>query len=143
MNLDAEVLEDGRVRVTWYTSESSTEEILIGSTSIHSEPFAIKKNHEFITEGYANGDYVFTVKSADASGNSNESTVSVTIELEGENTNPNPTAPNDSSNTTDGDDKASPVSNTIVQIGILVTILVLLIAFARVRNSQDDDDKWV
>ena len=143
LNLDAEVLEDGRVRVTWYTSESSTEEILIGSTSIHSDPFAIKKNHEFITEGYANGDYVFTVKSADASGNSNESTVSVTIELEGENTNPNPTAPNDSSNTTDGDDKASPVSNTIVQIGILVTILVLLIAFARVRNSQDDDDKWV
>ena len=144
LNLAAEVLEDGRVKITWYTSESSTEEILIGSTSIHSDPFAIKKNHEFITEGYANGDYIFTVKSADASGNGNESTVSVTIELEGENTNPNPTTPNDSTNTTDEDEKASPVSSGIVQIGILVTILVLLIAFARVRNGQNDgDDKWV
>jgi len=144
LNLDAEVLEDGRVKITWYTSESSTEEILIGSTSIHSDPFAIKKNHEFVTEGYANGDYIFTIKSADASGNSNESTVSVTIELEGENTNPNPTTPNDSTNTTDEDDKASPVSSSIVQIGILVTILVLLIAFVRVRNGQNDgDDKWV
>ena len=143
LNLDAEVLEDGRVKITWYTSESSTEEILIGSTSIHSDPFAIKKNHEFVTEGYANGDYIFTIKSADASGNSNESTVSVTIELEGENTNPNPTTPNDSSNTTDEDEKASPVSSGIVQIGILVTVLVLLIAFVRVRNGQNEDDKWV
>jgi hypothetical protein len=144
LNLAAEVLEDGRVKITWYTSEGSTEEILIDSTSIHSDPFAIKKNHEFVTEGYANGDYIFTVKSSDASGNSNESTVSVTIELEGENTNPNPTTPNDSTNTTDEDEKASPVSSGIVQIGILVTILVLLIAFARVRNGQNDgDDKWV
>jgi len=144
LNLAAEVLEDGRVKITWYTSESSTEEIVIGSTSIHIDPFAIRKNHQFVTEGYANGDYIFTVKSADASGNGNESTVSVTIELEGENTNPNPTTPNDSTNTTDEDEKASPVSSGIVQIGILVTILVLLIAFARVRNGQNDgDDKWV
>ena len=44
----------------------------------------------------------------------------------------------------DEDEKASPVSSGIVQIGILVTILVLLIAFVRVRNGQNDgDDKWV
>ena len=143
LNLDSEVLEDGRIKITWYTSESSTEHVLIGTTSIHEDEFATKKNHEVITEAYANGDYIITVKSADASGNSNESSISVTIDLEiDNNNNPNPTSPNDSTDVNEDEKKASPLSNGIVQVGILITILVLLIAFVRVRNGEDGDDKW-
>ena len=142
LNLDAEVLEDGRIQVTWYTSESATEEVLIGTTSIHEDAFATKKNHQFVTEPYANGDYSITVRSADASGNMNESSISITIAVEGGDGNTNPTSPNDSTNQTDEDDKSSPVSGGIVQIGLLITVLVLLVAFVRVRNGQDGDDKW-
>ena len=142
LNLDAEVLEDGRIQVTWYTSESATEEVLIGTTLIHEDAFATKKNHQFVTEPYANGDYSITVRSADASGNMNESSISITIAVEGGDGNTNPTSPNDSTNQTDEDDKSSPVSGGIVQIGLLITVLVLLVAFVRVRNGQDGDDKW-
>jgi hypothetical protein len=142
LNLDAEVLEDGRIQVTWYTSESATEEVLIGTTSIHEDAFATKKNHQFVTEPYANGDYSITVRSADASGNMNESSISITIAVEGGDGNTNPTSPNDSTNQTDEDDKSSPMSGGIVQIGLLITVLVLLVAFVRVRNGQDGDDKW-
>ena len=34
------------------------------------------------------------------------------------------------------------MSGGIVQIGLLITVLVLLVAFVRVRNGQDGDDKW-
>ena len=142
LNLDAEVLEDGRIQVTWYTSESATEEVLIGTTSIHEDAFATKKNHQFVTEPYANGEYSITVRSADASGNMNESSISITIAVEGGGGNTNPTTPNDSTNQTDEDDKSSPMSSGIVQIGLLITVLVLLVAFVRVRNGQDGDDKW-
>lgn len=142
LNLDSEVLEDGRIKITWYTSESSTEEVLIGDTSIHNDAFATKKNHEFVTDPYANGEYVITVKSADASGNLNESTISVSIDLEVDNGNPSPSTPSDSNDETGSEDDESPISNDIVQIGILVTILVLLIAFVRVRNGEEGDDKW-
>ena len=142
LNLDAEVLEDGRIQVTWYTSESATEEVLIGTTSIHEDAFATKKNHQFVTEPYTNGEYSITVRSADASGNMNESSISITIAVEGGDGNTNPTTPNDSTNQTDEDDKSSPISSGIVQIGLLITVLVLLVAFVRVRNGQDGDDKW-
>ena len=142
LNLDSEVLEDGRIKLTWYTSESSTEQVLIGDTSIHNDAFATKKNHEFVTDAYANGEYVITVKSADASGNLNESTISVSIDLEVDNGNPSPSTPSDSNDETGNEDKESPISNDMVQIGILVTILVLLIAFVRVRNGEEGDDKW-
>ncbi|MGB1631758.1 MAG: glucodextranase DOMON-like domain-containing protein, partial [Candidatus Poseidoniaceae archaeon] len=143
LNLDAEVLDDGRVRVSWYTSESATELVSIGGTTIHEDAFATKKNHEFITEAYANGDYTILVKSADASGNLNESSISVTIDLDTDNNNPSPNSPNDSTGTIDEEEQSSALSGGVVQIGILITVLVLLIAFIRVRNGEDGDDKWV
>ena len=142
LNLDAEVLEDGRVQITWYTSESSTEHVSIGGVTVHELEFATKKNHEIITEAYANGDYEVVVKSADASGNQNQSSISVTIDLEVDNNNPSPNAPANSSDAMDDEEKSSALSSGMVQIGILVTVLVLLIAFVRVRNSEDGDDKW-
>ena len=82
------------------------------------------------------------MKSADASGNLNESTISVSIDLEVDNGNPSPSTPSDSNDETGSEDDESPISNDIVQIGILVTILVLLIALVRVRNGEEGDDKW-
>ena len=143
LNLDAEVLDDGRVRISWYTSESATELVSIEGTTIHEDAFATKKNHEFITESYANGDYTILVKSADASGNLNESSISVTIDLDTDNNNPSPNSPNDSTGTIDEEEQSSALSGGVVQIGILITVLVLLIAFIRVRNGEDGDDKWV
>ncbi|MGB2268203.1 MAG: glucodextranase DOMON-like domain-containing protein, partial [Candidatus Poseidoniaceae archaeon] len=143
LNLDAEVLDDGRVRISWYTSESATELVSIGGTTIHEDAFATKKNHEFITEAYANGDYTILVKSADASGNLNESSISVSIDLDTDNNNPSPNSPNDSTGTIDEEEQSSALSGGVVQIGILITVLVLLIAFIRVRNGEDGDDKWV
>ena len=143
LNLDAEVLDDGRVRISWYTSESATELVSISGTTIHEDAFATKKNHEFITEAYANGDYTILVKSADASGNLNESSISVSIDLDTDNNNPSPNSPNDSTGTIDEEEQSSALSGGVVQIGILITVLVLLIAFIRVRNGEDGDDKWV
>ena len=142
LNLDAEVLEDGRIKVEWYTSESATEEVLVGGIVIHTDEFATNKNHQYVTETYANGDYTIVVRSADASGNMNESSISITVDIEGSNVEPNPSMLNDTNNTIEGDENASMLSNGILQIGILLTVLVLLVAFVRVRNGHDGDDKW-
>ncbi len=142
LNLDAEVLEDGRIKVEWYTSESATEEVLVGGTVIHTDEFATNKNHQYVTETYANGDYTIVVRSADASGNMNESSISITVDIEGSNVESNPSMSNDTNNTIEGDENASMLSNGILQIGILLTVLVLLVAFVRVRNGHDGDDKW-
>ncbi|MBP66790.1 MAG: hypothetical protein CMA67_05990 [Euryarchaeota archaeon] len=142
LNLDAEVLEDGRIKVEWYTSESATEEVLVGGIVIHTDEFATNKNHQYVTETYANGDYTIVVRSADASGNMNESSISITVDIEGSNVEPTPSMSNDKNNTIEGDENASMLSNGILQIGILLTVLVLLVAFVRVRNGHDGDDKW-
>ena len=142
LNLDAEVLEDGRIKVEWYTSESATEEVLVGGIVIHTDEFATNKNHQYVTETYANGDYTIVVRSADASGNMNESSISITVDIEGSNVEPTPSMLNDTNKTIEGDENASMLSNGILQIGILLTVLVLLVAFVRVRNGHDGDDKW-
>ena len=69
LNLDAEVLEDGRVTIAWYTSESATESISLNGEVIHSDAFATKKNHAFTTAVLADGTYELVVVSMDASGN--------------------------------------------------------------------------
>ena len=142
LNLDAEVLDDGRIKVEWYTSESATEEVLVGGIVIHTDEFATNKNHQYVTETYANGDYTIVVRSADASGNMNESSISITVDIEGSNVEPTPSMSNDTNKTIEGDENASMLSNGILQIGILLTVLVLLVAFVRVRNGHDGDDKW-
>ena len=45
---------------------------------------------------------------------------------------------------TDSDDETSSVdSSTVIQIGLLVVILLLVVGFIRVRQSESsDDDKW-
>ena len=68
LNLAAEVLEDGRVIVSWYTSERATESVLINGESVHEDAFATKKIIN-TTAVLSDGTYDLEVVSADASGN--------------------------------------------------------------------------
>ena len=145
LNLAVEVLDDGRARISWYTSESSTESISLDGTVIHTDEFATKKNHEHITTVLSDGDYTLVIASADASGNSNSSTINFVVDIGDQviddDDNNVGTSPD---NSPDEEDSASTeISSTTIQIAVLVIILLLIIAFIRVnRNDSNDDEKW-
>ena len=129
----AEVLEDGRVTVSWYTSESATESVLINGESVHEDPFATKKNHAFTTEVLGDGTYNLEVISADASGNLNSSTLSFTVDA-GATVGATPGTVDDG-----GTDESysSEVSDTTLQSGRSRVVLALvLLAFLRVRGHS-------
>jgi len=139
LNLAAEVLEDGRVTVSWYTSERATESILINGESVHEDAFATKKNHAFTTEVLGDATYELEVISADASGNINVSTLSFTVDAGA--------AVDDTPSTTDDgtsdDESAAEVSNTTPQLVALVVLVLVLLAFLRVRGHEpDENDPW-
>ena len=125
--------------VTWYTSESATEAILLNEQSVHEDGFATKKNHMFTTDVLPDGSYDLEVVSADASGNSNSSTLTFTVSVGATVDDP---ANDDGSPLDDGEDDASSVSNTSIQLASLVVVLLVLLAFLRVRNGPKDDDPW-
>ena len=139
LNLAAEVLEDGRVTVSWYTSESATESILIDGASVHEDAFATKKNHVFTTDVLGDGTYALEVISADASGNGNQSTLSFTVDVGA-----SPTDDSDTQNTpVDEPQPAAEVSNTTLQLVALIVVALVLLAFLRGRGHEPDgDDPW-
>jgi len=142
LNLEVEVLEDGKARISWYTSESSTEEVYLDDVLVFSNEFATKKNHEFVSEILANDDWTLLVKSSDASGNMNSSTLSFTVDVS---TTIDPSEPTDDAEDpldTDDESKSSLSSSAIMQIGVLVVVLLILIAFIRVRKGESGDDEW-
>jgi len=142
LNLNVEVLEDGKTRISWYTSERSTEEVYLNDVLVFSNDFATKKNHEFVSEILANEDWILLVKSSDASGNMNSSTLSFTVDVS---TTTDPAEPSeDTEDPTDTDDesKSSLSSSAIMQIGVLVVVLLTLVAFIRVRKGESGDDEW-
>ncbi|MEC7508735.1 MAG: glucodextranase DOMON-like domain-containing protein, partial [Candidatus Thermoplasmatota archaeon] len=139
LNLAAEVLEDGRVTVSWYTSESATESVLINGESVHEDPFATKKNHAFTTEVLGDGTYNLEVVSADASGNLNSSTLSFTVDA-GATVDDTPGTVDDGG--TD-ESSSSEVSDTTLQVVALIVLALVLLAFLRVRGHEpDEDDPW-
>ena len=139
LNLAAEVLEDGRVTITWYTSESATETILINDASVHEDAFATKKNHAFTTGVLADGTYALEVRSADASGNSNTSALSFVVSAGATADQPNPV----DDSTDDGSESDSDVSNTTLQLVALIVVVLVLLAFLRVRGHKPgEDDPW-
>ena len=147
LNLAVEVLEDGRARISWYTSESATESISLDGTVIHTDEFATKKNHEHITTILSDGDYSLVVTSADASDNSNSSTIEFTVDVGATADNSNTGNNNDDTTTPDNNDDteetSSEISSTTIQIAVLAIILLLIVAFIRVnRNDIEEDDKW-
>ena len=140
LNLAVEVLEDGRARISWYTSESATELIKLNGENVQQDDFATKKNHEFITEPLSIGEWALEVFSLDASGNSNSTSLTFTVDdLE---------ITEDNQETTDNEKEEeesteSGVSSTSIQIGVLFVLLVLIVAFIRVSNNDNsEDDKW-
>ena len=139
LNLAAEVLEDGRVTVSWYTSESATETVLIDGNTVHEDAFATKKNHAFTTDVLGDGTYTLDVISSDASGNTNQSSLSFTVDA-------GASADTDSTTDTAPTEEAQPsaeVSNTALQITALVVVLFVLLAFLRIRGHEPDgDDPW-
>lgn len=142
LNLEVEVLEDGKARISWYTSERSTEEIYLDETLVFSNEFATKKNHEFVSDILVNGEWTLLVKSSDASGNMNSSTLSFMVDVS---STTDPTEPSgDTNEPVDPDDekKSSLSSSAIMQIGVLVVVLLILIAFIRVRKGESGDDEW-
>ena len=147
LNLAVEVLEDGRARISWYTSESSTESISLDGTVIHTDEFATKKNHEHITTILSDGDYTLVVTSADASDNSNASTIEFTVDVGASTNNDNTGNNNDGDTPSDNDGKddgtSSEVSSTTLQIAFLAVVFLLIVAFIRAsRNGNNGDDKW-
>ena len=145
LNLAVEVLDDGRARISWYTSESSTESISLDGTVVHTDEFATKKNHEHITTVLSDGDYTLVITSADASGNSNSSTINFDVDIGDQviddDDNNIGTSPDNSAD--EEGSASSEISSTTMQIAVLVIILLLIIAFIRVnRNDSNDDEKW-
>jgi hypothetical protein len=147
LNLAVEVLDDGKARISWYTSESATESISLDGTVIHSDEFATKKNHEHITTILSDGDYTLSVVSADASGNSNSSTIEFTVDVgasgnTGNTGNNNGGTTNPDSND-DKDETSSEISSTTLQVAVLAVVFLLIVAFIRVsKNDNDENDKW-
>ena len=140
LNLDANVLDDGRVTIAWYTSESATESIRINGDSVHEDAFATKKNHVFTTEVLQDGVYTLEVVSADASGNLNSSSLSFTVDA-GTDVSDDDFTPGDEAD--DGVEPSSDVSNTAVQLVALIVVLLVLLAFLRVRGHEPgDNDPW-
>ena len=141
LNLDAEVLEDGRVTIAWYTSESATESISLNGEVIHSDAFATKKNHAFTTAVLADGTYELLVVSMDASGNSNSSTLSFNVDLGGDGETQPTLENNDDEN--EATDDAAGVSGDTLQLLALVVVALVLLAFLRVRGlGPSEDDPW-
>ena len=139
LNLAAEVLEDGRVIVSWYTSERATESVLINGESVHEDAFATKKNHQITTAVLGDGTYNVEVVSADASGNLNSSTLAFTVAV-------GATVVDEPSSTDDDEDEVtvSEVSSSTIQLVALVVVVLVLLAFLRVRRHDVDDenDPW-
>ena len=143
LNLEVEIYEDGRVRISWYTSEKSTELIKLNDEVIFEYNFATKKNHEFITEPLSDGDWTLEVISADASENSNSSILEFVVSLGILDVEDDQQNENNANETSTNIEKSSDFSSTIIQISILIVVLLILVAFIRVRqNESGDDDIW-
>ena len=139
-------MDEGKARISWYTSESATESSSLDGTVIHSDEFATKKNHEHITTILSDGDYSLSVVSADASGNSNSSTIEFTVDV-GASGNTGDTGNNGvTTNPDSNDDKdaaSSEISSTTLQVAVLAIVFLLIVAFIRVsKNDKDENDKW-
>jgi alpha-amylase/alpha-mannosidase (GH57 family) len=148
LNLAAEVLSDNRIRITWYTSEESAENITISGESFQGDQVAIKKNHDLtIVVVLSPGDHTLEVTATDASGNANSSSTSVTIEVDEQNssTDEQPISEQDEppcATTDTCEEENSPgglvdlLKSPLVQIGLLAVALLVVGALIRTRRHN-------
>ena len=145
LNLAVDVLEGGSLRVTWYTSEESTESIQVSSQTFTGDTVALRKNHDLTISPdptlTALETYTLTVIAIDASGNSNSSSVDFVIE-EDEPITQTPDEVNDSVLSEEGSDETASIGDLfgepIVQIALMLVVFLLLMAFVRTRKHELD-----
>ena len=145
LNLAVDILEGGSLRVTWYTSEESTESIQVSSQTFTGDTVALRKNHDLTISPdptlTALETYTLTVIAIDASGNSNSSSVDFVIE-EDEPITQTPDEVNDPVLSEDGSDETASIGDLfgepIVQIALMLVVFLLLMAFVRTRKHELD-----
>ncbi|MEE2748296.1 MAG: glucodextranase DOMON-like domain-containing protein, partial [Candidatus Thermoplasmatota archaeon] len=149
LNLAVEVLEDGSLRVTWYTSEEATESIEVAGQSFTGDSVALRKNHEMTIVPYpgltALETYTLTVTVADASGNSNSSSVNFVIEdTDSPTPQPDPETELEPNLDETEDDSVGEANigaifgDPVVQIALILVVLMILVAFIRTRKHELD-----
>jgi alpha-amylase/alpha-mannosidase (GH57 family) len=144
LNLAAEILEDGRIRVTWYTSEDATENISVGGQSEQGDLVALRKNHEMtVNFSLIAGEHTLTVTALDASGNSNTSSTTITIEQsegpaeeEPQQEEPDCYNPDGCDEEVGTDGLFDLLMNPSVQIGLLAVALLVIGALIRTRRHD-------
>ncbi len=161
LNVQAAVLEDGRVKFSWYTSEITTEKVHIFQTEDSTESFielngdevAAKKSHEISTsEAVSVGQWWYVVLASDPSGNGNQSAMySFIVEEntanENEESNQNEeqseekeedTIKNQDDVSDDAKGLADLVSDPMAQVLLLLVALAVIIALMRSRKHGLD-----
>ena len=161
LNVQAVVLEDGRVKFSWYTSEITTEKVYIFQTEDSTESFlelngdevAAKKSHEISTsEAVSVGQWWYMVLASDPSGNGNQSAIySFIVEEntanENEESNQNEeqseekeedTIKNQDDVSDDAKGLADLVSDPMAQVLLLLVALAVIIALIRSRKHGLD-----
>ena len=145
LNLAVDVLDGGSLRVTWYTSEESTESIQVSGQTFTGDTVALRKNHDLTIVPSptltALETYTLTVIAVDASGNSNSSSVDFVIDAD-ESISPSPDEDNDPVLSEEGSDETASVGDLfgepIVQIALMLVVFLLLMAFIRTRKHELD-----
>jgi len=145
LNLAVDVLDGGSLRVTWYTSEESTESIQVSGQTFTGDTVALRKNHDLTIVPSptltASETYTLTVIAVDASGNSNSSSVDFVID-EDESISPSPDEDNDPVLSEEGSDETASIGDLfgepIVQIALMLVVFLLLVAFIRTRKHELD-----
>ena len=147
LNLAVEVLEGGSLRVTWYSSEESTESIEVTGQVFTGDTVALRKNHDMTITPYpdlpALETHTLTVTVADASGNTNTSSVDFVIaEEDAGSPLPDPdqdSEPNDTEGEEENTNKGGVVellAQPLVQIGLLSVLILVIVALIRTRKEE-------
>ena len=145
LNLAVEVLEGGSLRVTWYTSEESTESIEVSDQIFTGDTVALRKNHDMtvVPSPYLSvlETHTLTVTATDASGNSNSSSVEFTISEE-DAASSLPDQGSVPSGIEDDSDEEANISDLfadpIVQIALLLAVIFVITALVRMRKNELD-----
>ena len=145
LNLAVEVLEGGSLRVTWYTSEESTESIEVSDQVFTGDTVALRKNHDMtiVPSPYLSvlETHTLTVTATDASGNSNSSSVEFTISEE-DAASSLPDQGSVPSGIEDDSDEEANISDLfadpIVQIALLLAVIFVITALVRMRKNELD-----
>ena len=145
LNLDVQPLTGGSLKVTWYTSEETTESIEVDGQIFTGDVVALRKNHQMsITPNPVLPvlqEFSLTVTVSDASGNSNSSSI-IFIIPEDFAVSPLPDEESDSSecSTLDGEVCETPSSSNGELIMGAAVLVILLVGFALMRTRISENE---